>query len=172
MKLASLELYPDVAPTLSALARRGIPLAVCSNLASPYGIVLERLLGNYEFIWFLSYQLGCIKMPQIYQAITKLVQLLGGLSVRKYHELKRNVLGGHGIKLNRDCQERISLLLSIYKNLSIIAPEGRIDFAYSWFNRPNDHQIFSGRSIKEYLLERKSVAALYTIQRYLEKSAN
>lgn len=75
-ELASLELYPDVAPTLSALARRGIPLAVCSNLASPYGIVLERLLGNYEFIRFLSYQLGCIKPePQIYQAITKLAQL-------------------------------------------------------------------------------------------------
>ncbi|MFO1369078.1 MAG: HAD family hydrolase [Marinagarivorans sp.] len=75
-ELASLVLYPDVVPTLSTLKRQGIALAICSNLASPYGKVIERLLGDYQFILCLSYQVGHIKPePEIYGAITKLARV-------------------------------------------------------------------------------------------------
>lgn len=70
-ELASLTLYDDVAPTLSFLKERGIPFAICSNLASPYGAVIEHLLRNYQFIPFMSYQIGFIKPePEIYRVIT------------------------------------------------------------------------------------------------------
>lgn len=49
-ELTSLTLYDDVAPTLSALKAHEIPIAICSNLASPYRSVLVRLLANHRFI--------------------------------------------------------------------------------------------------------------------------
>lgn len=75
-ELASLSLYDDVEPTLSSLKERNIPFAVCSNLASPYGNAIERLLMNYQFISCLSYQVGFIKPePDIYRAITDVARV-------------------------------------------------------------------------------------------------
>lgn len=69
-ELNSLTLYDDVVPTLTILKERNIPFAICSNLASPYGGTLERLLGSYQFIRCMSYQVGFIKPePEIYGAI-------------------------------------------------------------------------------------------------------
>lgn len=98
----------------------------------------------------------------------EVADLLGGTPLRTYHEWKRKVLAGQDINLSRDCLERISLLLGISKALQIVAPSGRTGIAYAWFNQPNDHAIFAGRSIKQYLLERKSMEALYTVRRYLD----
>lgn len=75
-ELASLTLYDDVAPTLSALREREIPFAICSNLASPYGSVLERLLANHQFIRCMSYEVGFIKPDSgIYRAVTEIAQV-------------------------------------------------------------------------------------------------
>lgn len=95
-------------------------------------------------------------------------ELLGGIPLRTYHDIKRKVLAGLEVSLTRDCLERISLLLGISKSLHIIAPSGRTDLVYAWFYQPNDHPIFAGRSIKQYLLERKSMEAMYTVRRYLD----
>ncbi len=75
-ELASLTLYDDVVPTLSALTAHEIPFAICSNLASPYGSVLERLLVNHQFIRCMSYEVGLIKPdPEIYRTVTELAQV-------------------------------------------------------------------------------------------------
>lgn len=98
----------------------------------------------------------------------EVADLLGGIPIRTYHDLKRKALAGQSISLSRDCLERISLLLGISKALQIVAPSGREDLAFSWFNQPNDNSIFAGRSIKDYLLERKSIEGLYAARRYLD----
>jgi hypothetical protein len=100
--------------------------------------------------------------------VEEVADLLGGIPTRSYHDLKRKALANQSINLSRDCLERISLLLGISKALQIVVPSGREDLAYAWFNQPNDHPIFDGRSVKKYLLERKSIEGLYTVRRYLD----
>ena len=74
--VASLTHYDDVVPTLSALTAKEIPLAIRSNLASPYGGVLERLLANHQFIHCMSYEVGFIKPePEIYRTVTEFAQV-------------------------------------------------------------------------------------------------
>ncbi len=60
-ELNSLTLFDDVEAVLNSLARAGVRLAVCSNLAQPYGAVVNRLLSQFDLIRCLSYQVGCIK---------------------------------------------------------------------------------------------------------------
>lgn len=69
-ELNSLTLFDDAIPTLSALAGQEIPLAICSNLAKPYGVVIERLLPQFNFIECLSYSVGAVKPDkEIYNSI-------------------------------------------------------------------------------------------------------
>jgi HAD superfamily hydrolase (TIGR01549 family) len=69
-ELVSLTLFDDVLPTLIVLANQGIPLAICSNLAKPYGAVIDKLLPQFNFTRYLSYELGAIKPDrEIYESI-------------------------------------------------------------------------------------------------------
>lgn len=69
-ELASLALFEDVIPTLRQLSEWHIPIAVCSNLAKPYGAVLEQLLPDVSLLKCLSYDVGYIKPErEIYQWI-------------------------------------------------------------------------------------------------------
>ncbi|WP_062065783.1 HAD family hydrolase [Cellvibrio sp. OA-2007] len=69
-ELASLALFDDVIPTLRQLSDWRIPIAICSNLAKPYGAVLEQLLPDVPLLKCLSYDVGYIKPEQeIYQWI-------------------------------------------------------------------------------------------------------
>ena len=69
-ELASLTLFDDALPTLDELANQGIPLAICSNLAKPYGAVIDKLLPQFNFARHLSYELGAIKPDrEIYESI-------------------------------------------------------------------------------------------------------
>jgi len=69
-ELASLTLFDDVLPTLDALVNQEIPLAICSNLAKPYGAVIDKLLPQFNFARHLSYELGAIKPDrEIYESI-------------------------------------------------------------------------------------------------------
>jgi HAD superfamily hydrolase (TIGR01549 family) len=69
-ELSSLSLFDDVIPTLNALQSRGIRIGLCSNLAQPYGAVIDKLLTDFELEQFLSYELGAIKPEaQIYESI-------------------------------------------------------------------------------------------------------
>lgn len=69
-ELVSLTLFDDVLPTLDALCNQGIRLAICSNLAKPYGTVIDKLLPQFNFVPHLSYELGAIKPDrEIYESI-------------------------------------------------------------------------------------------------------
>lgn len=67
-ELDSLVLFDDVIPTLSRLSQAGLRLAVCSNLAKPYGAAIDGLLPQFDLLRCLSYQAGFIKPePEIYE---------------------------------------------------------------------------------------------------------
>lgn len=69
-ELASLTLFDDVLPTLDVLAKQGVPLAICSNLAKPYGVVIDKLLPQFNFARYLSFEIGAIKPDRvIYESI-------------------------------------------------------------------------------------------------------
>lgn len=69
-ELLSLVLFDDVIPMLNQLQVHGVEVAICSNLAQPYGAVIDRLLGDFDLKRFLSYELGTIKPEiRIYESI-------------------------------------------------------------------------------------------------------
>lgn len=61
-ELESITVYPDAIEAFRRLKAAGVAMAICSNLASPYGPVLRRLLGDVDG-FALSYELGMMK-PQ------------------------------------------------------------------------------------------------------------
>ena len=69
-ELNSLTLFDDVIPTLEQLAEAEIDLAICSNLAKPYGVIIDKLLPDFSFTRILSYEVGYLKPDDgIYDAI-------------------------------------------------------------------------------------------------------
>ena len=60
-ELASICLYPDVAPTLKSLRHHGIKIGLCSNLASPYMEPAHRHLAPYVDVCAWSCEVGHIK---------------------------------------------------------------------------------------------------------------
>ncbi|MEN5158919.1 HAD family hydrolase [Achromobacter spanius] len=67
-EIRSITLFPDAAPTLLALKARGIKVALCSNLAAPYGPPVLELLPFQPDFCAWSYEAGAVKpQPEIYQ---------------------------------------------------------------------------------------------------------
>ncbi|MFY3431987.1 HAD family hydrolase [Achromobacter mucicolens] len=67
-EIESITLFPDAAPTLQALKARGIKVALCSNLAAPYGPPVLDLLPFQPDFCAWSYEAGAVKpQPEIYQ---------------------------------------------------------------------------------------------------------
>lgn len=72
-ELNNLTLYDDVATALDLIASEDVQIALCSNLAKPYGGVIDKLLPQYKFIRCLSYEINAIKPEiKIYDEICKL----------------------------------------------------------------------------------------------------
>lgn len=68
-ELQTTKVYEDVIPTLMELKRLGFKLALCSNLAKPYGEALSSLLPYFD-VSILSYEVGEIKPnTQIYNIL-------------------------------------------------------------------------------------------------------
>lgn len=75
-ELASLTLFDDVIPVLSTLQDLTIPVAICSNLAQPYGAIMEKLLCEFKLQKFLSYEVGFIKPEsKIYDLISESTEI-------------------------------------------------------------------------------------------------
>lgn len=69
-ELKSLALYDDVSPVFEQLNSQGVAIAICSNLAKPYGKAVELLPSEIPVLKGLSYELGTIKPePEIYSWI-------------------------------------------------------------------------------------------------------
>ncbi|WP_116381137.1 HAD family hydrolase [Cupriavidus taiwanensis] len=64
IELASIRLFDDAIPTLMALRRRGIRLAIASNLAAPYAPPLLKLLPMQLDVYAWSFDVGYLK-PQV-----------------------------------------------------------------------------------------------------------
>jgi HAD superfamily hydrolase (TIGR01549 family) len=67
--IKSIRLFDDSLSTLRRLAKRGVEIAICSNLAKPYGAAL-KLIEEVDYIRCLSYEIGAIKPdPAVYSYI-------------------------------------------------------------------------------------------------------
>lgn len=64
--LASVEPFADDLAGIELLQKHSVAIAVCSNLAQPYGAVVSSLFPNLD-VYAYSYQLGILKHePQMY----------------------------------------------------------------------------------------------------------
>lgn len=80
-EMESLRLFDDALPTLGALVEMDITIGICSNLATPYGEIIERLLPGFTLVKSLSYEVGAIKPePAIYDDIVIFLLHKPGLS--------------------------------------------------------------------------------------------
>lgn len=67
-EIQSITLFADAAPTLTALKDKGIKVALCSNLAAPYGPPVLTLLPVQPEFCAWSYDAGAVKpQPAIYR---------------------------------------------------------------------------------------------------------
>ena len=73
-ELRSIRLYEDTLSTLEELKKLGFRLALCSNLAMPYGKIVSSFLPSLDaYAW--SYGVGAIKPEsQIYQYLIDKLQ--------------------------------------------------------------------------------------------------
>lgn len=70
LELSTIQLYEDTVPTLQILKENGFKIALCSNLAMPYGEQLRQLLPDFFDAVVFSYEVGAIKPEsQIYEVI-------------------------------------------------------------------------------------------------------
>lgn len=70
LELSTIQLYEDTVPTLQILKESGFKIALCSNLAMPYGEQLRKLLPDVFDTVAFSYEVGAIKPDhQIYDVI-------------------------------------------------------------------------------------------------------
>jgi FMN phosphatase YigB (HAD superfamily) len=114
IELASIRPFPDAVAAISALQDAGLKVAICSNLASPYGPIIQQLFPSITAHGF-SYELGCMKPdPCIYRqtcerlglqpgndfAVQDRVVMIGD-SPRCDRDGPR-VVGVHGFLLRRD----------------------------------------------------------------------
>jgi len=70
LELSTIELFKDTVPTLQILKESSFKIALCSNLAMPYGEQLRKLLPDFFDAVVFSYEVGAIKPEhQIYKVI-------------------------------------------------------------------------------------------------------
>lgn len=67
-EIQSISLFDDAIPTMAALKDQGIKIALCSNLAAPYGPPALKLLPVQPDFCAWSYEASAVKpQPEIYQ---------------------------------------------------------------------------------------------------------
>lgn len=92
--------------------------------------------------------------------------LLGGVGVSTVRRWRQSVGSGTlRVDVRRDLQDRLSLILGIYKALQILFPDAAQ--ADSWLQRPNSSPTFSGRPALAVMLD-GGVDDLHRVRRYLD----
>jgi len=87
--------------------------------------------------------------------------LLGIQSDSTFYKFKKEKKG----TLPKDCLERISYILGIYKDLQILLPDPQA--ADEWIKKPNTAPLFGGRSALDRMLS-GNVADLFLVRQYLD----
>lgn len=68
--LKAVAFFEDAGPALVEARILGLKIAVCSNLAVPYGLIVRALLSEYVDTFVFSYDVGTTKPdPRIYSAV-------------------------------------------------------------------------------------------------------
>jgi FMN phosphatase YigB (HAD superfamily) len=113
-ELASVRLFPDVAPTLSALRARGMRLALCSNLAAPYAVPLKLLLPFQLDAYAWSFEVGAVKPDRaIFQWVCSKLEcsphevLMVGDTIEADHAGPR-AIGMHALHLSREHESTVA----------------------------------------------------------------
>ena len=69
--IESIRLFEDTMSTLERMSDQRVQIAICSNLAKPYGAAL-RLLEDVDYIRCLSFEIGAIKPdPSVYECVVE-----------------------------------------------------------------------------------------------------
>jgi len=105
-ELSSVELFPEVLPTLHFLRAASFKLALCSNLAAPYAVPVKLLLPPFDVcVW--SFDAGAVKpQPTIYKVLCEQLDctphemIMIGDTPEADHSAPRS-LGIHGFHLAR-----------------------------------------------------------------------
>ncbi|WP_267909487.1 HAD family hydrolase [Pseudomonas syringae group genomosp. 3] len=72
-EISSIVAYPDALEAVALLQERSLLLAVCSNLAYPYGRAVRTLFPTMDAFGF-SYEIGLIKPdPRMYQSTCEMI---------------------------------------------------------------------------------------------------
>ncbi|MDU8502112.1 HAD family hydrolase [Pseudomonas syringae] len=72
-EVSSIEAFPDALEAVSLLQERSRLVAVCSNLAYPYGRAVKTLFPTMDAFGF-SYEIGLVKPdPRMYQATCEMI---------------------------------------------------------------------------------------------------
>lgn len=78
-ELASVRMRPGMADILARMRDAGLPTALCSNLASPYGPAVRTALPGRADVEVFSYRVGAIKPePAIYARVAEALALAPG----------------------------------------------------------------------------------------------
>lgn len=98
-ELASIEPFPDTLEAMAMLRAAGMRTAICSNLAMPYGPLIQQIFPNLDGYGF-SYQVGAMKpSPIIYRHTC---DLLGVRPGDDFSSHGRVVMIGDSARCDRD----------------------------------------------------------------------
>lgn len=72
-ELSTIRLFDDAITAIIRVRRRGMKIAICSNLAAPYGAVVTALLPRFDaYAW--SFRVGAVKPdPRMYAYVAEAV---------------------------------------------------------------------------------------------------
>lgn len=108
-----------------------------------------------------------VAMVQFELNVDETLELLGGLKRRTWFELVKKAEAHQDVSISRDVMERFSLLIGIYKAMKLSVPDSPKALT-QFFNQPSSANLLRGLSVKTYLLEQGSMAALYNVRRYFD----
>lgn len=103
-------------------------------------------------------------------SLSEQAKLLGGVSERQLLKWIADSNADRNIYLNSEIMERLSVLLSIYKQLKEIAPVGRVDDTVKSFCKPNPNKLFDNLSLKDFILKDGRLESMFTVRTYLKPS--
>jgi FMN phosphatase YigB (HAD superfamily) len=125
-ELASIRAYPDALEATAMLQAAGVSVAICSNLAKPYGLTVKQILPNLDGYVF-SYQAVAMKPdPLIY---LKTCSMLGVQPGSEFSGQGRVVMIGDSPKCDRDGPRQVGIYGFLLRREQPSGFSNLIDFA-------------------------------------------
>lgn len=105
-EVASIRPYPDAREAIAILQAAGVSVAICSNLAKPYGLAIKQILPDLD-VYVFSYQAGVTKPdPIIYR---ETCSLLGVQPGNEFSGQGRVVMIGDSPRCDRDGPRQVGV---------------------------------------------------------------